>query len=91
MYYPPRQEQLRESRRAVQGKRHKFEYLCAGCKQWHVAKQVQSDHVVECGSLRGFDDLAGFVERMFVGKEGYQTMCRTCHRAKTKAARKLNG
>ena len=88
MYYPPRQEQLRESRRSVEGKRHRYEYLCAMCNQWFVAKEVQSDHIVECGSLRCYEDLAGFVERMFVGKEGYQTACKCCHKKKTKEARK---
>lgn len=41
------------------------------------------DHVQECGSLRAFEDLPGFVKRLFVEADGLRVVCKRCHHKKT--------
>ena len=41
------------------------------------------DHVVDCGSLRCFEDMSGFAERLFCGAEGLRVLCKDCHHKKT--------
>ena len=63
-------------------------WKCAACKELFLSGQVQVDHIVECGSLKTFDDLPGFVERMFCEAPGFQVLCKTCHKYKTDNMRK---
>ena len=63
------------------------QYRCASCGEIFPSKEVQVDHIEPCGELRTFDDLPGFVERMFVEKEGFQLLCKGCHQLKTNAER----
>jgi 5-methylcytosine-specific restriction endonuclease McrA len=88
--WPPKWQVLKAAQRAYEGndKRCKWEYLCAECNQWHKAKDVSVDHIIPAGSLNCFDDVAGFVERLFCGPDGLQVLCRECHNAKTAAERK---
>lgn len=60
-------------------KRLKWEFQCATCKGWQPAKQVEVDHIVPCGSLKSFDDLRGFTERLFCEAEGLRVLCNVCH------------
>ena len=68
--------------------KHKYEYQCAECGEWFPKKLIQIDHIVPCGSLKTFDDLPGFVERMFCEPSGYQCLCLVCHEKKTDEDRK---
>lgn len=77
--WPPRYEALRNARRAVKGKRHKWEHKCARCKKWWKQCDVQVDHIVPVGSLRQYSDLDGFVRRLFVPATGLRILCKTCH------------
>lgn len=63
-------------------------YNCAACSGVFPSKEVEVDHIVPAGSLRTYDDLPGFVERMFCEAEGFQVLCKTCHQAKTNEERK---
>lgn len=72
------------SRRSVNKGRQKWEYQCAKCREWFADKEVQVDHIVECGTLRSFDDIGPFCERLFCEIEGFQVLCKPCHSAKTK-------
>lgn len=83
--YPPKWETLAAAKRAYSGpdKRVKWEYKCAQCKKYHKAKEVSVDHVVPAGSLNSFDDLPGFVSRLFCSREGLQVLCSDCHKKKT--------
>lgn len=67
--------------------RQKFAYLCSQCGQSFAQKEVEVDHIVECGSLRSFDDLPGFVERLFCEKDGLRVVCKPCHKVITDQAR----
>ena len=42
------------------------------------------DHKEPAGALSCYDDLPGFVERLFCGEEGMQVLCDDCHSKKSK-------
>ena len=48
-----------------------------------TVKAYNIDHKIEAGSLKNFDDLSGFAERLFCGPEDLQILCYHCHREKT--------
>jgi len=79
--YPPKYEATAEA------KIGRNQYVCAHCEEVFGAKDVQVDHIVPCGSLKTYDDLPAFVERMFCEKDGFQVLCKPCHQAKTNAER----
>lgn len=87
--YPVRYQVLQNARRAYQGsdKRTKWEYECNACKEWFKTKDVQVDHVEECGSLKKYGDLSKFVKTLFCGEDNLQVLCKPCHKIKTAEAR----
>lgn len=87
--YPPKWEVLHAARRPSQSpnKKLKWEYQCAQCKGWFPQQSVAVDHKEPCGSLNNYDDLAGFVRRLFCSREGLQVLCKADHDAKTKAGK----
>lgn len=87
--WPPKWEVLKEARRASKSKdkRLKWEYQCNECKKWHKQKDVSVDHIIPAGSLNKPEDIAGFVERLFVGVDGLQLLCSKCHNIKTQKER----
>lgn len=68
-------------------KRMKWEYQCSQCSNWFPESFIKIDHTIPCGALNCSDDLKGFVERLFVEKEGYTVMCDDCHQIKTNRER----
>ena len=89
--WPPKYEVMADARRKYTGKnpRQKYEFQCAECRKWWKQTEVEVDHITPCGSLKAFEDLPGFVERMFCGKEGLRVVCKPCHKAITAEARKV--
>ena len=87
--WPPIYEALHKARRPYTGtnKRKKWEYQCKCCSNWFDAKSVAVDHRVPCGELKCYDDLPGFVERLFCGVDKLDVLCHDCHDAKTKYER----
>ena len=85
--WPAKFQLLKENRRTVTGRRHKFEYMCAQCKGWFQQKEIQVDHIIPAGALNCHEDLKGFVARLFVGVDKLQIMCKPCHKVKTKEER----
>lgn len=86
MFWKPRKYALDATRREYKGanKRRKWEYQCNECKEWFDRKSVEVDHKNEAGSLKSYDDLPGFVERLFCEEpECYDVLCKKCHRSKT--------
>ena len=52
-------------------------------------KEISVDHIVPAGSLKTYDDLPGFVERLFCEEDNLQILCKdNCHQAKTNKERK---
>lgn len=66
-------------------KRLKHEYKCAVCKKWFQRKLVEINHKVPCGTLRSYEDVPSFLERLFCeDTAGYSVLCKECHKAETK-------
>ena len=66
---------------------HRYVYVCAHCNKNHMGKDIQVDHIVPAGSLKSFEDLPGFVERLFCEPEQLQVLCKPCHQLKTNEER----
>ncbi|MCK5613370.1 hypothetical protein KAR91_66485 [Candidatus Pacearchaeota archaeon] len=47
------------------------------------ALAYQIDHKIDAGSLKSFEDLSGFTERLFCPPEDLQVLCYWCHKKKT--------
>ena len=79
--WPPKNDCMRASRRAYKGpnKRQKWEAQCSGCGQWFKLKEVKVHHIVPCGTLRCWADLAGFAQRLFCEAAGFRVLCVSCH------------
>lgn len=90
MRWPVRYEVMANAKRKkppdVEGK-HKFEYQCACCKEWWKQADVEVDHITPVGTLKCYDDLPQFVERLFVSSDKLRVVCKPCHKAITKEQR----
>lgn len=84
--YPVKHQVKVKSRRQKKGSR-RYEYQCAACKKYYPNSQTQVDHIIPAGSLKTFDDLPGFVERLFCEPDNLQVLCSQCHKAKTEEER----
>jgi 5-methylcytosine-specific restriction endonuclease McrA len=72
------------ARRPYKGKNklQKWEFLCAECNEWFMAKNTQVHHKIECGQLKTFKDIAGFTERLLCPAENLMVLCKKCHKQK---------
>jgi hypothetical protein len=79
--WKPIQEVKKAARIPYKGdnKRRKFSYVCKRCKNAVSDKECAVHHIVPAGSLKSFEDIAGFCERLFVEKEGLELLCDKCH------------
>ena len=68
-------------------KRTRFAYTCAICKGDFKGTETMVDHIVPCGSLKSFDELPAFVERLFCEVDGLRVLCKSCHQEVTNAER----
>lgn len=59
------------------------EYQCNECKNYFKQTEVQVDHKEPAGTLKDFNDLPTFVEKMFCSVEDLQVLCKPCHQSKT--------
>lgn len=86
MRWPPKYEVIKKAQRPYKGPnpRQKYEYQCSRCSGWFALKNVEVDHITPAGKLNGFDDLPGFVERLFVGVRKLRLLCKPCHKVVTK-------
>lgn len=84
----PLQVALQKARRPSQNlsnKRQKWEYQCANCKEWFKGTEVEIDHVIPCGSLRCWEDVVPFIQKLTAEGEGaYQILCLRCNDEKAK-------
>lgn len=83
--WKPRSDYLISVRRPYTGssRRSRWEYPCSICGGWFIQAQIEVDHIVPAGSIKCFEDIGPFVERLLIEKEGYQTLCKQCHQEKT--------
>lgn len=83
----PKIEAKKAARRPSQSdnKRLKWEYQCDQCKGWFRGDETEVDHIVPCGSLKSFEDLGPFAERLFCEADGFRVLCKAkCHSKKTR-------
>ena len=82
--WPPKYTAKNATRRKYDGpdKRTKWEYQCNICKKWFKGKETEVDHIIDPGSLKCYEDLPGFVTRLFVGVDKLQVLCKPCHKGK---------
>lgn len=89
-YWIPMQKALDKASRPSKSKNKalKKEYLCKECISWLPRKEVHIDHIEECGSLKSFNDIQGFIERLTIEDiNGFQVLCKPCHYKKSKETR----
>jgi hypothetical protein len=83
MYWPS----ISKVRKAAQipytgpNKRMKYLYVCGECGEAKPSVECNVHHKMECGSLSSFDDIGGFVERLFCNSDGLILLCNVCHSA----------
>jgi 5-methylcytosine-specific restriction endonuclease McrA len=82
--WPPRFEALKRVRRPYVGPntRQKWEYQCAHCSGWFLAKEVSVDHITPWGSLNGLSNDEAWA-RLLVHVDALQILCKPCHDRKT--------
>ena len=87
--HPPIYAALAAAKRPYTGDnpRQRVCFECAKCKGLFSSKQVAVDHRTDCGSLKSWDDVQGFMERLFCGEEGLDVLCHNCHDIKTYMAK----
>jgi len=95
-YWKPAQQALNNASRPSQStnKLLKKEYQCKCCKGWFPRKLVEIDHIIECGSLRTYNDIVPFLKRLTPETiSSFQVLCKNkCHKNKTdmyKVSKKL--
>lgn len=83
--YPPIYEALDAAKEPYVGPnpRQKICYRCADCQNTYSSKQVAVDHIIDCGSLQTWEDIQGFMQRLFCTVGGLQVLCDGCHDVKT--------
>lgn len=83
--WPPKYVALNNAKRRYTGNdpRRRYSYECAACKELFKGKEVQVDHIEECGSLNKYEDLPEFVRKLFVSEDKLQILCKECHKGKT--------
>lgn len=89
-FWKPIQEAKKRARRKYTGrnKLQKWEYKCAACGKFFKEKEVQIDHSIEVGSLKSYNDLPQFCERLFCEDiSKYKCVCKPCHQEKTNLTR----
>ena len=82
--WPPRFEALKLVRRPYVGpnKRQQWEFQCAGCKCWHMGKNVAVDHIENWGQIWNLS-MAEAWSRLLVAVDKLQVLCKTCHTIKS--------
>lgn len=66
-------------------------YRCQACRGLFGPKEVALDHIAPVvDPYQGFVDWNTYIERLFVGPEAYQVLCRDkCHKEKTMSENKI--
>lgn len=63
------------------GRSKRVAYLCSRCQRFYDRKNVEVNHIVPVGSLKRYEDLPGFCERLFVEDPSLlEVVCKRCHK-----------
>lgn len=78
--HKPRQEALKKARVS------RGNYKCNLCGRKDCGrKEINLDHIQPVIPLTGFTTFDDFIARLFCEEDGYQVLCLSCHKLKTKA------
>lgn len=58
-------------------------YTCASCDQVHQKKDIAIDHIHPVCPVTGFEGWDVEISRLFCPIEGFQILCKDCHKVKT--------
>ena len=64
------------------------EYECNKCHKLCDKKDTQMDHTIPIVASIGFTNFDSYIERMFCPSQGFQVLCKTCHKEKSKQEQK---
>lgn len=71
------------------GRAKRVMFLCAQCNKLHERKNVEVNHIEPAGSLKDYNDLPSFCEKLFVEDiTKLEVLCKPCHLAITAEQRK---
>ncbi len=82
-FWKPMMMALAKAERPSQdaNKRIKKEYQCSHCQGWYQRRMVEIHHIVECGSLKDWEDIVPFIQRLTCEDvDGYEVLCKECHK-----------
>ena len=69
----------------VRARVQRGKYECADCGNLFGPKEIDMDHIKPVVDPKeGFTDLNSWVDRLLPGVDGYQVLCKPCHKQKTK-------
>jgi hypothetical protein len=65
----------------VRDEEGKWQYLvtCDECSAVKRINEVETDHIVPCGSVKSFDEMASWTERNLCEADGLRVLCKGCH------------
>lgn len=64
------------------------QYLCAHCSNRFKSNEIEVNHLVNCGTLKEFEDFSVFIANMFQEDiDKLEVLCRPCHKIYTKENR----
>lgn len=55
-------------------------HKCIACNELFPQKDMQADHIEPVVPIEGFTDWNTFIKRLFVEVEGFQAVCKKCHK-----------
>lgn len=61
----------------------KGDYFCEQCGLICKKKETQMDHILPVVIVTGWDSWENVLDRMFCSPDGWQRICRPCHKLKT--------
>lgn len=87
--WPPIARKFQNNRRPYEGprKQQKWEVQCEICWGWRKMGDCAVDHIEPAGSLRGWDDVVPFLQRLLCEEAGLRILCKDCHQSVTKSQR----
>lgn len=63
-------------------------YQCNHCNGLFPAKDVEVNHLTPVIPVDGFDSWDEVINRMFCEKDGFEVLCKPCHKAVTQKENK---
>jgi 5-methylcytosine-specific restriction endonuclease McrA len=65
------------------GRRCKL-HKCEKCNDCFPASEMQADHINPIIPIEGFDSWENVIKRLYCEIDGFQALCKECHKEKTK-------